>query len=339
MARGLAVTSALGLAMLVATFASCATADTSSPPPVPEDASVLPEASPPELKDDAGPDAGCDTDASDCTTQVVPCDQVAWCAVETKVSVFHALAAVWGSSASDVWAVGSGGTIIHYDGKTWTPTPSGVHEHVLRGLGQRPERCLRRQQHRGDPARQRHSARRRYDLDALPDPLSIVLHPLHARGLGQRPERRSRRRPPVRRRSHATGFAGGDQLLKRTLADGGTTWRPLPGAHTVTSIWGSSANDVWMTAENTRLARSTARGVPMPACSTAACSTTPSRGRTSRARGPSTARREASSCRTSRSSRCGAAPRPTYGRSAVSGPSATSRLRTNAGRRWPRPRR
>jgi hypothetical protein len=33
-----------------------------------------------------------------------------------------AFTAIWGSSASDVFAVGAGGWVVHYDGKTWTPT-------------------------------------------------------------------------------------------------------------------------------------------------------------------------------------------------------------------------
>ena len=33
---------------------------------------------------------------------------------------------VWGRSPSDVWAVGSGGTILHYDGAAWQPEFSGT---------------------------------------------------------------------------------------------------------------------------------------------------------------------------------------------------------------------
>ena len=33
---------------------------------------------------------------------------------------------IWGSSGSDVFAVGSGGTILHYDGSGWTPMTSGI---------------------------------------------------------------------------------------------------------------------------------------------------------------------------------------------------------------------
>ena len=33
---------------------------------------------------------------------------------------------VWGSSATDVFAVGGGGTILHYDGNTWSAQASGT---------------------------------------------------------------------------------------------------------------------------------------------------------------------------------------------------------------------
>jgi hypothetical protein len=33
---------------------------------------------------------------------------------------------VWGSSASDVFAVGDGGTVLHYDGKAWSPMNGGT---------------------------------------------------------------------------------------------------------------------------------------------------------------------------------------------------------------------
>jgi len=36
------------------------------------------------------------------------------------------LGAVSGTSADDVWAVGSGGTILHYDGTNWRPSSSGA---------------------------------------------------------------------------------------------------------------------------------------------------------------------------------------------------------------------
>jgi hypothetical protein len=36
------------------------------------------------------------------------------------------LTAIWGTGASDVWAVGEGGTALHWDGWRWTQSPTGV---------------------------------------------------------------------------------------------------------------------------------------------------------------------------------------------------------------------
>ena len=37
-------------------------------------------------------------------------------------------AGVWGTSASDVWAVGYNGTILHYNGTNWSSVSSGATE-------------------------------------------------------------------------------------------------------------------------------------------------------------------------------------------------------------------
>src|SRR3989442_14596606 len=42
---------------------------------------------------------------------------------------------VWGSGGTDVFAVGQGGTILHYDGTSWSAQPSGTTENVLRVWG------------------------------------------------------------------------------------------------------------------------------------------------------------------------------------------------------------
>ena len=41
------------------------------------------------------------------------------------------LSAIWGSSGTDIYAVGAVGTIIHYDGATWTAQASGIHESLV----------------------------------------------------------------------------------------------------------------------------------------------------------------------------------------------------------------
>ena len=49
---------------------------------------------------------------------------------------------VWGSSGSDVFAVGDSGTILHYDGSTWSAMSSGTTV-PLRRVGQLRQRRLR----------------------------------------------------------------------------------------------------------------------------------------------------------------------------------------------------
>jgi hypothetical protein len=44
------------------------------------------------------------------------------------------LRGVWGRSATDVWAVGSGGAILHWDGGGWSPSASGTTQN-LSGVG------------------------------------------------------------------------------------------------------------------------------------------------------------------------------------------------------------
>ena len=51
--------------------------------------------------------------------QPVGCSVSAWC-WQFPVPQGNGLSATWGSSASDVWAVGGAGTIIHYDGSKWS---------------------------------------------------------------------------------------------------------------------------------------------------------------------------------------------------------------------------
>jgi len=49
------------------------------------------------------------------------------------------LQAVWGSSANDVFAVGDGGTIRHFDGSSWTVMPSGTSATLLGVWGTGPD--------------------------------------------------------------------------------------------------------------------------------------------------------------------------------------------------------
>ncbi len=46
---------------------------------------------------------------------------LAFALVSTGCPPSDSLSGVWGSSSSDVFAVGAGNTILHYDGREWSP--------------------------------------------------------------------------------------------------------------------------------------------------------------------------------------------------------------------------
>ncbi len=102
------------------------------PIPPPPDADVPHDA-------DVPPDADCDADPLLCTPAPTPCEGVDWCPVTTPLDPRRALTAVWGSSKNDVWAVGSSGAILHYDGATWTAVPSGTTRTLLSVAGAGPD--------------------------------------------------------------------------------------------------------------------------------------------------------------------------------------------------------
>ncbi len=245
--RAATFASLAGLGCLAATFASCATSsDTAAPE---EDASSpVPDAGGGEDVVPAPSDAGCDASDPDCTTELVSCDEVDWCLVPTSVSVFHTLTSVWGSAKDDVWAVGSGGTILHWDGNTWTETPSGLQNTFLGIWGSG-----------------------RNDVWVVSS-TEVVLHGTRLQDGGAVWENRP---------TSVSGFTsvplgavwgssadhvriGGrsfnvfeppfanhvcNQVVLTADPDGGTAWRPILGEHAITGIWGSSASDIWITAD------------------------------------------------------------------------------------------
>ncbi len=111
--------------------ASCARDDRDAAPSE-EDASSLIDAGTGEAESDASLEASA-PDAA------VACGAATWCMVETHVSPSNLLRAVWGTGASDVWAAGSGGTIIHFDGSDWSPVSSGVRNTINAIWGSGPD--------------------------------------------------------------------------------------------------------------------------------------------------------------------------------------------------------
>jgi hypothetical protein len=57
----------------------------------------------------------------------------AWSAMTSGTT--NELDAIWGSSASDVFAVGDAGTILHYNGSAWSAMSSGTNENLFRIWG------------------------------------------------------------------------------------------------------------------------------------------------------------------------------------------------------------
>ncbi|AKU99116.1 Type IV fimbrial biogenesis protein PilY1 [Labilithrix luteola] len=246
--RRLAVSSAMTLASFVACFVSCATNDEAGTTNATNDGSVVPESSQAEV--DASSDAGCDASDPQCVAELVPCDRVDWCSVPTHMGVLSALAAVWGTSKDDVWAVGSVGTILHYDGVAWTPTPSGVRNTFYGIWGSGPndiwvvsssDVVLHGTGFKNGVAG--------WEPVSLRAPLSTPSILRAVWGSSASDVRMGGRSYQliVPDRQY---FGYGNQFVMGDAVDGGASWRPLPGTATVTSIWGSSANDVWMTADN-----------------------------------------------------------------------------------------
>ena len=125
---------------LIPAFASCAEAEDSHGPQ--DDASVsIPEAGAAEMdgSQDAGvvEGGGCDASEPGCVSEAITCEQAPWCPVQTNVSTRFVLKGVWGSGPNDVWVVGSGGSISHWDGTAWTLTPTGSKNtfHAVWGSG------------------------------------------------------------------------------------------------------------------------------------------------------------------------------------------------------------
>ena len=80
----------------------------------------------------------CDPDDRSCVSKVLSCDEADFCPVPNELDRRYGLIAVWGSSATDVWAVGSGGTILRNDGSGWKLVPSGTTETLYVAWGTGP---------------------------------------------------------------------------------------------------------------------------------------------------------------------------------------------------------
>ncbi|MBX3187275.1 MAG: hypothetical protein KF819_09675 [Labilithrix sp.] len=223
--------------------ASCATAEEAIGPPDP--GATLPGQQ--EAGSDAGavvPDGGCDGSDDDCVTEAISCDVAAWCPVATNVSSRYALTSVWGAAPNDVWAAGSGGTLIHWDGATWKPTATGVRNtfYAVGGSAANDVWAVSSTDviFHFDGSKWALAPRAtQNDWESAP------LFALRADGAGN--VRVGGRWTTLREPNGDT--RQGNQFVKTTL-DGGVAWAGVRGTFTVHGIWGASADDLWLVGDN-----------------------------------------------------------------------------------------
>lgn len=249
--RALLGSLALAVGAMVPWFASCAEteeagrddADARVSVPEPDAADAGGDATPIEV------DAGCDASDDNCVAHVISCADAPWCPVPTTVSTFYALTAVWGSGKNDVWAVGSGGTIAHWDGSAWKQTPTGVKNTLRAVWGTGPtdvwvvsmtDTILHTSGFSGGSAvwERVPGATDEYEATSA---LSIWGTPGGEVRIGART--RFVWDPDT---SELTGF---DQYTLKKDGDGGIAWAPAPGEGNVLGFWGS-ATDLWLIADN-----------------------------------------------------------------------------------------
>ncbi len=81
------------------------------------------------LPGDARADVACDSNATDPSCYVAKdCASATFCAENVDLDSRYPLFAVRGSGKNDVWTVGAGGTILHYDGSSWSPVQNDRRE-------------------------------------------------------------------------------------------------------------------------------------------------------------------------------------------------------------------
>jgi hypothetical protein len=156
---------------------------------------------------------------------------------------------VWGTSATDVWAGGSGGTIIHWDGATWVATniPGKNTFHNIVGSSANDVWAISATDsiyHAigfSGPTTEWVKAPSPFE-----NPWETV--PVFAAWASPGGDLRlgTRRYNLV---DSEGNMQSGNQFTK-TIVDGATAWIGYPGTATVNALWGVSADDVWLAGDN-----------------------------------------------------------------------------------------
>ncbi|AKU97411.1 hypothetical protein AKJ09_04075 [Labilithrix luteola] len=250
----LAFTALSLLALSLPTIASCADSDSASPPS--DSSTVLDggdaglDANAPEASlTDATGSASCDAADPSCVSVPRDCAEVDWCPVSTGIDPRFALTSVWGSSKSDVWAVGSGGTIVHYDGSKWNAVPSGVQSTLYAVWSSGPKDVWAA----GSSKVVLHST----------DASTFTPVPVSEEGVGRvfamwgtLPGELFVGGEPHEQFNPDLEALVSSNWFRRPSGDADSAWELLQGfegqwpAATIRAIWGSSANDLWVSADN-----------------------------------------------------------------------------------------
>jgi hypothetical protein len=183
-------------------------------------------------------------DAPDGNAAALSCKDVPWCPVPANISAFAALTSIWGASKNDVWAVGSNGTVMHWDGTEWSSTPVKLQNTFNTVWGSGPNdvwiaSALDTVFHSNGYAGAA-TEWRQVQMPVGNAPVFTIwgtsADDVHVAG-------------EAFGISDDTGFAWVNTFTKTTIADGGTEWRAVQGTESVLSMWGS-ARDVWLAADN-----------------------------------------------------------------------------------------
>lgn len=138
------------------------------------------------------------------------------------------LSGIWGSGSKDIWAVGDGGTVLHWDGGAWTGVTSGT-EAILRAVWGSDKDDVWAVGGKGAP---------------------IVLH-FDGRAWSLVDKKKL---PPLTNPSLSGIWGSGrsdvrivDLYSGSILHYDGVQWSAAPsGASQLQSIWGSGPNDIWV---------------------------------------------------------------------------------------------
>ncbi len=72
------------------------------------------------------------------TAVILHFDGVQWTRAKAENLRTKTLRNVWGTGPADYWAVGDNGTIMHFDGNDWQPSPTGVEDRLYGIYGSGP---------------------------------------------------------------------------------------------------------------------------------------------------------------------------------------------------------